>query len=271
METTRCKFWASVLFLQRVLDQYKIDIKYRHKQKLESLYGAPIFMPTQTSKIMNLSTHNLSEDERALLEKGLNFSAHKDSSKLKTKISVEKLYSNINHKDASKQIQIENTDELKAKLACFGAKNKPLKAEDNLSKTDKAAVKSLMTNKNIVISRPDKGGGVVIMNSSDYYGKLNLLLQDETKFIETNKNQSEKIKTKINDCLNRSGLEKIDKDLYMALKRVGDFQNGHLYGTPKIHKNLKDPPLRPIVSHINTATHGAVSYTHLTLPTNREV
>ena len=36
---------------------------------------------------------------------------------------------------------------------------------------------------------------------------------------------------------------------------TGHFSPGYIYGNPKIHKNTKDPPLRPIISQIGTPTY----------------
>lgn len=36
---------------------------------------------------------------------------------------------------------------------------------------------------------------------------------------------------------------------------VGDYTPGYIYGNAKIHKNKKDPPLRPIISQIGTVTY----------------
>jgi len=38
-------------------------------------------------------------------------------------------------------------------------------------------------------------------------------------------------------------------------KLEGHFNTGFLYGLPKIHKNASDPPLRPVISMVGTATH----------------
>ena len=63
------------------------------------------------------------------------------------------------------------------------------------------AIKSLRSNDKIIITKPDKGSGVVILNKSDYITKMNLILNDESKFqqigpADTNDN-TEKIEAKI--------------------------------------------------------------------------
>ena len=44
------------------------------------------------------------------------------------------------------------------------------------------AIKSLRSNKAILITKPDKGSGVVILNKSDYVNKMECILSDISKF-----------------------------------------------------------------------------------------
>ena len=52
----------------------------------------------------------------------------------------------------------------------------------NISKAEIAALNNLSKNRNIIIIRPDKGNGVVILNRSDYIEKVEALLADASKF-----------------------------------------------------------------------------------------
>ena len=44
------------------------------------------------------------------------------------------------------------------------------------------ATKSLRSNEQILITKPDKGSGVVILNKSNYIQKMGNILDDKTKF-----------------------------------------------------------------------------------------
>lgn len=44
------------------------------------------------------------------------------------------------------------------------------------------AIKSVRSNTNIVITKPHKGSGVVILNKADYISKMDSILHDPTKF-----------------------------------------------------------------------------------------
>ena len=160
-------------------------------------------------------------------------------------------------KKSSKQININLEDNLKTKLKYFGIKNRR-KDRDVLSYNEKKAIKSLRRNKDIVFQRPDKGGGVVIMNRTTYESKLTELISDPNKFVECHANQTETVKKSINSIANK--VKESLKSTYYKIRRIGDYNNGHLYGLPKIHKNTDDPPLRPIISMTGTVTHDVAQY-----------
>ena len=50
------------------------------------------------------------------------------------------------------------------------------------SKSDIETLRNLSKDKSIIICKPDKGQGVVILNRSDYITKMNTILDDPTKF-----------------------------------------------------------------------------------------
>ena len=116
------------------------------------------------------------------------------------------------------------------------------------------ALKDLRNRNDILLSRPDKGSGIVILNKTDYIDKMDTILADESKFLKTNEK----------DCT-----KKVEAELTNCLKRLRD--NGHisitqfdnlkptgciiprLYGLPKIHK--ENCPLRPILDMCNSPYH----------------
>ena len=124
----------------------------------------------------------------------------------------------------------------------------------NVSRAELLALRNLSKNKNIVILRPDKGNGVVILNKMDYINKVETLLLDVSKF--------RKLDTDVLDlCLKREGklirflrdtlLKKqcISESVYRDLSPQGS-KPGILYGLPKVHK--ENCPARPIMSAIGT-------------------
>ena len=216
-----------------------------------------MFLPMTTNRIINLSDYTLNPHESSLLEKGLNFSIARKVKPMERKLNMEKMYmSIIDHKIAGR-VTIESDDNLKTKLRAFGIKHQA-QEHDNLTKNERSAIQTLKRNQDLIIQRPDKGGGTVIMNKNDYLRKLTSIIADSNKFSTCSSSQSEDVKKELNELANAS--KQTNASLYYTIRRIGDYNDGHLYGLPKIHKNSKDPPLRPIISMVGTVTHDIAQY-----------
>ena len=101
----------------------------------------------------------------------------------------------------------------------------------------------------IVITRPDKGKGIVILDKTDYDNKLHEIVSDTSKF-KLIKSDIQTAILKYEDKLNRL-LRKIKNNTNDNLSNnlyASGTKPGHLYGIPKIHK--KNNPIRPIISSI---------------------
>ena len=103
----------------------------------------------------------------------------------------------------------------------------------------------------------DKGNGIVILNSKDYFDKLDDIIHDSTKFekVPAPSTMSDPIirnEKKIRDYLRNNVKDKISKEEYDKLNPSGS-QPGKLYGLCKAHKT--GMPLRPVVSMIGTAEY----------------
>ena len=115
------------------------------------------------------------------------------------------------------------------------------------------AIKNLAANNDLVISKPDKGNGVVLLNKATYVDKMNDVLLDRTKFTPITTDPFTfmlKHEDKVNRFLRKlknNGV--IDDTTFQSLYCSGS-RPGIMYGLPKVHKN--DCPLRPILSAIGT-------------------
>ena len=129
--------------------------------------------------------------------------------------------------------------------------------KNSLSEEELSALKSLSEDKNIIISRPDKGNGVVLMDKSDYKEKMHTILSDTSKFEKTNEtdifrkvlSEQDKIKRFISKFFGGFDSDGRRLKTYKDLYPTGTFL-GVLYGLPKVHKI--GAPLRPILSACNT-------------------
>ena len=114
--------------------------------------------------------------------------------------------------------------------------------------------KQLKMNNDIVLTRPDKGAGVVILNRADYLSKMDAILGDTDKFLKLGDfsfDDTQRIENKLQKRfleLYKSKL--ISKEIYEFIRPVGS-QRPRMYGLPKIHKT--GIPLRPILSMCHSA------------------
>ncbi|OON23920.1 hypothetical protein X801_00167, partial [Opisthorchis viverrini] len=54
-----------------------------------------------------------------------------------------------------------------------------------ITKKHKDSLRELRARDDLIISRPDKGNGIVVMNKTDYIRKMTDILADTTKFSQT--------------------------------------------------------------------------------------
>ena len=109
--------------------------------------------------------------------------------------------------------------------------------------------KELSLLESIIITRPDKGQGVVILDRSDYVTEMNSILNNTTKFQLFEDNLYKAI-IKFEDKNNRL-IDFLLKNKIINLAMKNDLRStgsrpGIVYGSPKVHK--RGAPLRPILS-----------------------
>ncbi|CAH8820668.1 unnamed protein product, partial [Trichobilharzia szidati] len=201
--------------------------------------------------VTNLSSVELLLHEKEVLSLGFNFSIPlKNISDLAIDSQFENLY------DQLSSLTPSSTDDqswLKVKFVdvAHQFRNSSRKQRSILISTHFKALKELRNRTDLVILKPDKGSGVVVMDRCDYKTKMLSILSDKSKFIaDVPSDDIRKLEGKVNSHLVKlRGLDVIDKQEFNSLKPMGsDFPN--LYGLPKIHK--VDNPLRPILSMCNS-------------------
>ena len=197
----------------------------------------------ETENVINLSQRQLSDDERAVLAKGLNFAVPpKKTPTLDIIAGVEKGLRRIRDQNSANYIRMP------VRQTHVRAKRPP----PNLERKQREAIHNLRNDSSIVILPADKGNATVLMDKETYDNKIHMIIsegnysvirRDPTKGIER------KIREKLWSLVQR---EEISMDLYRRL-RPEHCPSPYLYGVPKVHKN--DVPLRPIVSTINSPTY----------------
>lgn len=108
--------------------------------------------------------------------------------------------------------------------------------------------------KDLIIRLADKGGGLVVLDRSDYYTEMSRILNDLDTYRPLPKDPTLVFKKILVELINKgfqSGIfDKNERDYLVPLAPRIPI----LYYLPKIHKNAAQPPGRPIVSGIDSVT-----------------
>ena len=118
----------------------------------------------------------------------------------------------------------------------------------NLTQEEYKSIKSLKTNPDIIIKPADKGSAIVILNKDNHIAEGERQLQDKQFYEETNTDLTgeviHRVSLFVNNMLQRGQItEKTSSYLTTNIDRTQQ-----LYLLPKIHKDMNNPPGRPIVS-----------------------
>ena len=127
-----------------------------------------------------------------------------------------------------------------------------------------ATVHRLARDDGIKVCKYDKGVGLVILDADDYYAKLDVIVNDTTKFKQVVIEEDNRIKhplvkkeDSIKDYVHRYFKKHVDQQTYNKLRPTGSGP-GKLYGMCKVHKD--GYPMRPVVSMLGTAEYELAKY-----------
>ena len=252
-------FRLFVVLLQRQsVQKLIIDKNKTHNKKLYALWQEQ--RPETPDCIINYSSIELNLSERHALIYGLNHhilpskvNAVKLKSSIDSQLSNICYYNKINLTYDDKNYIREATDKFihEAEQVCSTKQNR------HLHKT----LSRLSNNNKIKICKMDKGVGLVILDSCDYYAKLDEIINDHERFtrldydintirIQTCKLAPWVIKESSVARYCRTYLKDlVDENTYRRIFPSGS-QPGKIYGMAKNHK--PNCPLRPVLSAINT-------------------
>ncbi|XP_076031126.1 uncharacterized protein LOC143019371 [Oratosquilla oratoria] len=118
-----------------------------------------------------------------------------------------------------------------------------------LPKRYKTAVENLSRRKDVIITKADIGGKIVIINESDYKSKVFDLLEDRETYEQLTKNP---LKSTVTD-FNKQARKIVGNEFFNNNILVMNPQLPNFYSLPKIHK--EGTPLRPIISNRNSCTN----------------
>lgn len=273
----------------------------RYKRDIESCYSEldellEITQIPHTPKVINLSNRTLDPDELSLLQKGLSFCPTPGEPKMGDLVrDLDHFHDTIRwqyyfrdnptemdpfdkmvmtskalkkhqryppppaHRNIEAFIFLNERDLQKQKLMEPQVKN--------LTQREKLALKTLKGDPHITI-KADKGGAVVILNTSDYISEAHRQLADRKFYRPVDHDMTEEFSDRIETYL--STLHKkgsISKCIYDRITTPNP-RTPAFYHNPKVHKDnthLGIPPGRPIISGNGCATEKISAFIDLCL------
>ena len=240
------------------------NIQKRKLQNLLKISSNNIFSDSHNPDrvIFNFSSHELTDEEKNVLCKGLNFSVKPGW--IEFLLPFELLFCDIKREDlCSKDMSLIKARLLDAALTSYQNFSSDKDPPENLTPSEFKTLKRLSKNKNIVIQKADKGSTVVILDKCSYISAIEEILNDNSKFskldIPVGKeiNHIVNLEKRITSMLELlKDKEIIGKSTYKSIKPIGS-RPGMLYGSGKIHKETRNglPPFRHILSAIDTPSY----------------
>ena len=141
---------------------------------------------------------------------------------------------------------------------------------NNLKKDELEALESIKTMDDIIVTKADKGGAVVVQDVEKYIAEAERQLSDESFYKKVSANPTEEHEALICNAIdNLKQQELLDPKMAEKLK-PNNSKTPKLYLLPKIHKN--NNPGRPVVSSVGCATEKISSFVdHNLQPLNRDL
>ena len=207
--------------------------------------------------IHNFSSYVLTNREVEVLSYSLDHYIPGSEYGKRTQVEFERFYQAII--PYTMQLPADERTSLKSKfLETF---NKYSKVK--MSNDDKRVLEGLYKNNNISVLRQDKGRGVVLLNKLDYINKsLTFLQGDALEDLTTDPTKTFQARVQRTLLNMKKKFTPVQyKRLYPSSSRPGLY-----FGLAKVHKlqnnsnDIKDLPLRPVISNIGTATYEISKY-----------
>ena len=220
------------------------------QKKLCHLYGGwvPLVLVKPKNAYINLSSLNLSNDQKDLLNLGVSYTFSPKYSSQTKKAELELLFQDICKLKSQNKIDV-NPD-IQDQLRAESTKHRAGRGRSSLDPRLKRAATELRNNDSIVVRKADKSQMFVILDSTDYHKKTADILSDQSKFKKISRNPVDQLKRSANDLISASN--KASKTFKFD-KITGEYQPGYFYGNVKTHK--QGNPLRPIISQIPLPTY----------------
>ena len=161
------------------VDQLVASILEVHERKLQIISLNKVLPVTYDELVTNLSQCNMPDDEMELLKNGLDFAIEP---RVTNKTDVFTSFQKLNRL-LTKEIKDEEVNpDLKTEMSHLARNYYSTYKLSRVSLTKHGIMKMLPRNKDIIIVKPDKGNGLIILDRVMYNNSLSALICDVSKF-----------------------------------------------------------------------------------------
>ena len=229
-----------------------------HEKKLQNLTKNNITPFHHNEIIKNLSAFPLTQDELDILKHGLN---HSIPPKRLIKSDILTTFEMVHRCMKEDLKEGKDPAALKAELAhmanCYYYNYTP--SRNTLQKHN--ILTRLKKNSQLVILKPDKGNGVVVMNRVDYDTAIYNIINDTSKFKKLSKDVTKLREGQLQRFMRKLKSNSIfNESNYKSIYPSGS-NPARIYGLPKMHKKFESlPKFRPIVSSIGCFNYELSSF-----------
>ena len=223
--------------------------------------------------IHNFSDHVLTEAQKSVLMKGLNFCIPPGRLKAENYfLDFELLFRKIKFGEKCEERHLEELKTALKNTAYSSLKfhNRKKQKLENITEEEYKALSELSSLENVIIQKADKGNMVVLLNKSSYFQKMESILGDTSKFSAKNFTGAHedlkfilKKEIEINEFLSKLLDRNIITSKEFSKMCPKGSSPGIFYGLCKVHKGVTSgdcPPFRPILSAINTPSYQIAKY-----------
>ena len=248
-------------FMQSIADKETAKKQSKLNRTLDEKKEPQQSFPLEPERyVHNLSSVSLDKTQLEILSLGPKFCIpRRRPEQLEMEVQFEHLF---NQTERLAPTSNEALEQFKSDLVhhCYHYRRTPFHHRGLISKKHIEALKSLRNNGDILITKPDKGSGIVILNKSDYLNKMHLILSDSSKFLRmtTEKDKTDSIEKQLTDCLKRIKEQGFMSDVQFENHRPTGTTIPRLYGLPKVHKS--GCPIRPILDMNNSPYHAIAQW-----------
>ena len=195
----------------------------------------------------------MSDVEKDVLCRGLKFGIPPNERKETIAAEFEQAWLQLPRAGIAKYVELQCKAEMTS-LAHRYSNSKIDYSGYRLNRQHISAIENLKNKNEIIITKPDKSNGVVLLTKDDYIRKMRTILEDTSKFVHLGDADTKDRTTQQERALQAFLLRArkkgdISHDVYDQ-KRLSRSTKPRIYGLPKLHK--EGVPLRPILLMINS-------------------